>query len=403
MLWKIALRNIFRQRRRTLLTILTMLGGFVLASISIGVSEGSYNEIIDRFTRSRLGHVQIVREGFRDDRSIYENISAWEELVKKLESRPDVAHAVPHIYGGGLATVHESATPVTVTAIDPAREEQAFSLSRRITKGAMISAEGAEVLVGKELAAILEARVGDTLYLFSQTARGRTAEDIFIIRGLVKESTAEMGRMSLYMPIQTAQEYYELSDRVHEIALVSPQKGASRQLAKDVAAAINADTLAVEPWQVFQKSFYTAMQADKQGAWVSLAVILVIVAFGILNTVLMAVLERQREYGLMKAIGTTPGQIFLLIILEMGILSLISISVGIPLALGGNWYLAEKGISMGQSFTYGGMEFSHIYGEINCISFVIPAVVVVTATLFVSIFPAIKAAKTDPAVTMRTE
>ncbi|MFQ6037270.1 MAG: ABC transporter permease, partial [Candidatus Aminicenantales bacterium] len=159
--------------------------------------------------------------------------------------------------------------------------------------------------------------------------------------------------------------------------------------------------LSVEPWQVFAKSFYEAMKADKAGNYVMLVIIVFIVGVGVLNTVLMSVLERQREYGVMKAVGTKPGQIVKLVLLEVAVLALICIIIGAGFGLGANALLSTYGIRIGEGFTYGGMKFDVMKAEINLRSFVIPAVTVFACAVAVSFIPALRAARTEPARTMR--
>jgi len=121
----------------------------------------------------------------------------------------------------------------------------------------------------------------------------------------------------------------------------------------------------------------------------------------VLNTVLMSVLERQREYGVMKAIGTKPKQIIKLVVIEVTILAIICIILGSGLGYGANTFLSKHGIKFGEGITYGGMKFETMKAEINLRSFLIPAVTVILCAALVSLLPAIKAARTEPAKTMR--
>jgi putative ABC transport system permease protein len=135
--------------------------------------------------------------------------------------------------------------------------------------------------------------------------------------------------------------------------------------------------------------------------WISLFVIILIVAVGVLNTVLMSVLERTREYGVLKALGSRPAQVFQLVMFEVAIMAAGSIVIGTCLSLLGNYLLSIYGISMPQALTYGGIEFKTMYAEINMRSLVIPGVTVLVAALLVAMFPALRAAHTDPARSMR--
>ncbi|MFW6160141.1 MAG: ABC transporter permease, partial [Acidobacteriota bacterium] len=161
------------------------------------------------------------------------------------------------------------------------------------------------------------------------------------------------------------------------------------------------NNLSVASWKEFAKDFYQAMKADLQGMWIMLFVIILIVAVGVLNTVLMTVLERTREYGVLKALGTKPKQIFLQVILEINIIALASIIIGAGLSLIINHILSIHGINLPYSFTYGGMEFKTMYSEISARSLYIPALTVALAASVVSLFPALRAARIAPGRAMR--
>jgi ABC-type lipoprotein release transport system permease subunit len=164
---------------------------------------------------------------------------------------------------------------------------------------------------------------------------------------------------------------------------------------------VNDPSVAVEPWQEFADQFYKAMQADRKGMWITLFIIILIVAVGVLNTVLMTVLERTREYGVLRAIGVRPFQVTRLVLYEVALMAILSVVVGSALSLAANYYLSVHGFSLPEPIMYGGVEFSRMYSEINLRSFTIPAVTVMLSAILVGIFPAIRAARTEPAKAMR--
>jgi ABC-type antimicrobial peptide transport system permease subunit len=144
------------------------------------------------------------------------------------------------------------------------------------------------------------------------------------------------------------------------------------------------------------------MKADQDGMWIMLAIIMFIVAIGVLNTVLMSVLERRREYGLMKAIGTQPAQIVKLVLAELSIIAIGGVIVGTGLSIFLNWLLSIYGITLPVSMSYGGEDFTHMYSEVNARSVYLPAITVFLSAVLVGIAPAVKAARTEPAKAMRT-
>lgn len=413
---KIAFRNIFRQKRRSILTALSMFGGFVLAAFFIGFSEGTYNGIIDTFTRNQMGHIQVHQRDYLDRPSLYKTIDNLPEIESILGQVDKVDSWAPRIYSAGLASVSEKSAGVRIIGIDPEKEDRTTKFHEKIKDGTMFSnASANEVIIGKGLAKLLKGGVGDDVVVVTQAADGSIANDRYKIVGIVDTGDEIGDRASFYLPLAAAQDLLVLAGRVHEIAVTVKSLHdvdfVDKTLVKKLTALntssgsnpkANGDVpLAVEPWQVFARSFYIAMKADKEGMWIMLLIIVLVVAVGVLNTVLMAVLERRREYGVLKAVGTKPGQIVKMVLLEVNILAVICIVFGVAVGLFLNYFFSVHGISMPEPMTYGGMKFEHMFTEINAMSFYIPAVTVLLSATLVSLFPALKAAHTDPARSMR--
>ncbi|MBN2345154.1 MAG: ABC transporter permease [Candidatus Aminicenantes bacterium] len=403
LLLKIAFRNIFRQKRRTVLTGLSMFGGFVMAAVFIGWADGSYNHIIDDFTRHNFGHIQIHEKDYLDRPSLYKTIDDYPRIRSRLEGIGEIDSFAPRVYSAGLASVGEKSAGVRIIGIDPARERSTTAFQKKVAQGEFFPAAPAHrALLGKDLAGMLHAKVGDDIVVVSQGADGSIANDQYPILGLVDSGDPLSDRTSLYLHVRDAQELLVLGGRIHEIAVnighlkkVGPTAGVIRR-------EIGHPGLAVDPWQVFARGFYLAMKADMEGMWISLVIIVLIVAIGVLNTVLMSVLERTREYGVLKAVGTKPGQIVQLILTEVNIMAFFSVLLGFGVALALNSILASHGIRLGVEFSYGGMTFDTFKSEINARSFIIPAVTIFVSASLVGLIPALKAARTDAARAMRT-
>lgn len=397
-----AFRNTFRQKRRTLFTGLSIVGGFALAVIFIGWADGSYNNIIDQFTRTRLGHIQIHEKSYLDRPSLYKTFDDVSKIGAILDRTKGVESWAPRVYSAGLAAVGDKSVGVQIIGIDPQREARTTRFDRKIVEGrAFQSSQAREAVLGRGLAEILNARLGDKIVLLSQGADGSIAEDQYILVGLASTGDGLTDRTAYYLPLVTAQEYLVLGEKVHEIAAVVSRLSRVQAISHTLSLNIQDSTLSVAPWQVFAKSFYDAMKADKAGMWVMLLVIVIIVAVGVLNTVLMSVLERRREYGLLKALGTKPRRIVRLVLLEVIILSALSMVIGSGLGLGANAILSRYGIKFSSGLTYGGMVFDTMKSEINLRSFTIPALTVIVSAVLVSLIPALKASRTEPARTMR--
>ena len=399
---KIAFRNALRQRRRTILTALTMFGGFVLASISIGWGEGTYTYVINMFTRNRLGHIQIHREGYLDKPSLYKTIDDYHRIGKKIQNLEGVEAWAPRLFSSGLVSVEDKSAAVQVIGIDPALEQETTRFNKKIIEGKPFSPDSSsEAILGKGLAEVLHAQPADEAVIVSQAADGSIANDLYRIIGILESGDEVSDRMAFYLPLGEAQRLFALGERIHEIAIVVRGLDRVEALTQRISQELNASHLTVDPWQEFAKSFYQAMQADLQGMWIMLFVITLIVAVGVLNTVLMSVLERTREYGVLRALGTKPRQIFWQVLAEVNIIAVASIVVGAGLSILINYLLSIHGVSMPGSFTYGGIEFNKFYSQVSDRSLFIPALTVLLAASVISVFPALRAARIEPAKAMR--
>ncbi|UCE67254.1 MAG: ABC transporter permease [Candidatus Zixiibacteriota bacterium] len=399
---KIAFRNIFRQKRRTLLTALTMFGGFTLAAISIGWSEGTYSYTIDMFTRNQMGHIQIHGKGYLDKPTLYNTIYNYRQIGENISHLENLEAWCPRLYSSGLASVSEKSAGVRIIGIDPVLENSATRFEKKIIEGKTFSNKTShEVILGSGLMEILEAGIGDSVVVVSQAADGSIANDIYEITGIVESGDDFSDRSSFYLHIANAQELFVLDQRVHEIAIIAEELRDVEGLVRSIRSEIGSPDVSIQPWKEFAKQFYVAMQADKQGGWIMIFIIILIVAVGVLNTVLMTVLERIREYGVLRALGTRPAQIFRMILIETNFIAAGSILVGLIASTIINYLLSINGISIGESITYGGVQFTKMYSEVNAMSLYVPAITVVITTSLVSIFPAIKAARTSPSKAMR--
>lgn len=402
LMFKIAFRNIFRQKRRTILTALSMFGGFFLAAFFIGFSDGSYGDIINMFTKNEMGHIQIHEKTYLNTPSIYKTINDYGSIERILKNTKGIQNYSPRVYSSGIVSVGEKSTGAKIIGIEAEKENLNTNFYKKIKEGKKFSPQlSNEVMVGKGLQKILKAKPGEDLVIVTQGADGSIANDKYKIVGIIDSGNEISDRISLYMPIGKAQELLTLGNKIHEVVITVNSLKKVLPVAEKLKSDLSATDLSVEPWQIFAKSFYNAMKADQQGMWIMLLIIVLVVAVGVLNTVLMSVLERRKEYGVLKAVGTNPMEIIKLILYEVNILAVICIILGSVLALAVNYWLSNHGIKLPQAFSYGGMKFEVMRTEINLRSFIIPAVTVLISATFVSIFPAIKAAKTDPARAMR--
>ena len=399
---KIAFRNIFRHKRRSILTGIMMAGGCFLFSVFIGLADGTYGNIIDMFTRDYTGHIQIHKSGYLNKPSLYNVIHDPESLGQRIQGMRDVESWAPRIRMPALAFAGIKTMGIEVIGIDPLRESKTTRLKVKVNKGRFISDKAMnEIIISGSLAKILKVGVDGEVALISQGADGSIANDLFTVVGITDSDSQGYGSMRCFMHIETAQIFLALEGRAHEIAIVLTEHTRSRQVAGSIKEGLSDPSLDVSPWEVIEGQFYKAMQADLEGNWISIIILTIIIAMGVFNTVLMVVLERTREFGVLRAVGTRTLAVFQLIVLETAFLAVISIIIGATAGILANYLLATYGIDYPTPIEYGGVMFKEITAKVTFRSVVMPSAIVFFTAILVSVLPAIRAARIVPVKALR--
>jgi ABC-type lipoprotein release transport system permease subunit len=297
-----------------------------------------------------------------------------------------------------------------VTGIDPILEEAATGFSSQIVEGEMLAPSAADssysavgrMIVGRQLAIVLEASVGDSLVLLSQAADGGSADRKYVISGIHSTGNADQDRSSCYITLSDAQLLFALEGRAHEIAVMTDDLGMVDGLTGEISALLSERDLDVDSWKTFAREFYNGMKADETQLRITIFIIVLVAAMGVLNTILMMVLERRREFGVMKALGTRPGFIVRMIVLEANIMGVLSVLAGAVISTAVLLYLSHHGLVMDPPIDYGGTVFREMIATINPACYYVPALCVLLTASTVSIPPALKAAHTRAAKTLRT-
>lgn len=381
-----------------MLTGLSMTGGYMLFAFSFSLLEGSYGNLIDIFTLDSTGHIQIHKDNYLDRPKIYKTLRERDALESALAARQDVASYTPRVYSPALAYAGDKTSPAEVIGVDPAMEPTVSRLLEKVTEGDYFQqhpdAEGYfQTMVGKGLAINLGLEIGDELVLISQGADGSIANDIYLVSAIIGSRTS-FDRMAVYLPLVAAQQFLSLGSDVHEYALLVNNKREN----EDIAASLQAELpdVTVSPWQVVEATFYRTMQSDKQGNHVMMVLIIFIVFVGVLNTVLMSVLERTREFGVLRAIGCRPARLIVLIVLETLMLASVSIALGLVLVTPVIIWFTEVGMLIPEPIEMSGMVFQHMKGEFSLRVFLIPMGFILGTALLIAIPPGLRAARILP-------
>lgn len=359
-LLKIAWRNVFRNKRRTLLTILTISLGCVGLILIGGYFENIIVGFREQFIHSQTGHLQINAQGYfekgNSDTFKY-TLQNLDRLKNKVESNPHVLFTIPRIKFGGLVNNNNSNVSVMVVGTDPGGEKKLGSLqvdnakypSINIAEGSDLDSEDPHgVILGKGLAKSLNLKVGDTFSFITTQSNGALEGDELKVRGIFETIVKDYDDRIMKMDLKTAQKLLQMPNQAHSLVVALNQTERTDEVMSNLSASLQDPSSKYEliPWYE-QATFYT--QSKKMLDKIFSSVLLIICAifiFSIANSLNMAVFERIREFGTMLAIGNSRATVFSVIFYEAIFLGILGAIFGISLGVGIAKIVSAIGIEM---------------------------------------------------------
>jgi len=399
MVLKIAFRNVFRHKRRTLLTALTMFGGFTLCSFSVAWMDGTYNNVIDMFTRNRLGHIQIHHIEYRDRPSLYRNIAHYDAVGRVLDDTEGVAAWAPRVYAAGLASVGTRTAGVQIIGIQPDLESRASEFDSKLDRGEfLVDGDLDLVVIGQGIARKLELGLGDKLVLMAQAAETSEIQSrLMRVKGVLRTGQEDFDQILVLAALETCQEFLHLQDRVHQVAVILGDFEQSRRLATAGREALS--DVEVLSWQEALPELQDFIVVDDGGNYVFHLFLFLLIGFMVLNTLLMSVLERRREFSLLDALGLSPGRRFMMVLLEAFFVALLASIAGFTLGYAGHYYLAVEGLPLDalvdmEDATIAGVVFDPVMYSYLTLERIFQSIgVVFLLTMALAVLPAFRAAR----------
>jgi len=335
---RLAWRNVWRNPRRTGLTVAATVFAVVPVVFFVAMAAGLHEKMIEDSVRVSSGHVQISGRGYFEKQTLEQFMRFDEELVRRLDAMPEVVGYAPRVVAFGLLSEESATRGVAILGVDPERESSVSSLSARVQSGRFVGGGGRrEMVLGARLAEILSAEIGDELLLYSVAYSLETAYELFRVVGIMRLPDANLDRSLAVVSVADAQEFYVYGDRVTEVAILARDADAVPALRARLAESLREGGVEVRSWKQTMPELDQLIFLDDAGMYMMLVILVVVVAFGILNTILMAVLERKREFGVVLALGLRPRAVFRIVYLESlmlaGVGLVLGLVIGIPLVL----------------------------------------------------------------------
>ena len=402
---RLAWRNLWRQPRRTWLTAGAMVFSNVLLVFLISLQFGTYEMMIENTLKAFTGHLQVQAPGYKDEQKMRQSIPAVASLATDLRGSLDTGAVAARGFAFALASSADRSYGIQVVGVEPEFEPRVSSLPGLIDDGRYLDeGDAAEIVIGKVLADNLRIGVGDELTLIGSGLDGSFAAGIVNVVGIFDSGTADIDRGFAETPLVYFQDTFSMGDHGHSVVINAPglpQVG--DYTTRTVSLLPKEATLVVHDWNALVPGLRQAIEADLASAWFMYLVLIVLVAFSVLNTQLMSVLERTKEFGIVMSLGLTPGRLGRLVMLETALMGGLGLAIGAGLGALLVVWLSHQG------FSYPGLEEmasrfnlpDRMYPQASIPAILLGPTIVFIATLLAALYPALRLNWLNPVQAMR--
>jgi len=416
---RIALRNLRRQLRRSSLTASAMVLGIGFLMFIRALEGGAHLMYVETATRMGTGHIAMEHPDYMGSQDLMDRIAATDlqtalEAVEGATRPAELLAVFPQVNVGGLAQSASSSIPVRIAGVDPALEGDVSFFADKVVEGRYLDpGDRLEAIVGVGVAERLRLELGSRLVLMAAGAGGELESQLVLVTGLFRTGVPEVDRGVVQLPISTAREWLELGDDATSMSVILTSDNRTGQIATAIRERLGeggagSDRIAVRPWWEAMPDLYAGLRADAVQTYVMLVILLGIVALAVVNSILMAVLNRTREFGVMRALGLSRLSVGAMVMVEGVILTLASGLAGMLLGLLISLGLFRDGVDI--SWLFGGdLAFAGaivdpvISPAVLTVDVVAILSIVMAIGILATLYPAWHATRIEPAEAMKTD
>ena len=334
LLFTLAWRNLWRNRKRSLITISSVLFAVLLAILFDSMERGSYERMIDTMVKYSTGYIQIQDVLYEEEPSIDNSLLFDDDIEKLLEKHSErIDYYVPRLQNFALAATDNLTRGALVTGISPEHELKLNNLRDDLVAGDFLSETDDDIVLSKGLAEILRLQVGDTLVLLGQGFQGSTASGKYRVKGIVDLKVPELNNNSIYMSLPAAQWFYMADDRLSSLIIMPVKARYTQQLANELNADLDSEWYKVLTWEELLRDLLALMKFDMAGSMVMMMILYIVITFGLFGTILTMMIERQREFAMLISLGMKRTRLAAVCFLESIFISLSGILAGIIIAI----------------------------------------------------------------------
>lgn len=400
---KLAWRNIWRNRRRSAIIIAAIAVGLAGVIVYEAFMVGMAVQMVENIVGTSLGDLQIHRRGFQGSKALELAIDD-PKLLKVVRETEHVAAAAPRVRAQGLISSARAAARVEILGIDPAAEPAVSTVARSLVRGRFLAAgDDHAIYLGEALAKKLKIDLGRKVVLLAQGLAPEMGSDAFRLVGTFKTASPDFDKVTVYIPLAAAQGLLSLDGKISEIVVRVDRQKNLEQVDTALGAKLDPTIYEVLTWKELAPDLVQMKQFWQGMLYLFAVVIYIAMVFGVTNTMLMAVAERTRELGVMLALGTRPGRVFRLILLESTLMGLVGLALGGAASLGLTWWLALRGLDLG--WFVQGLEFMGlsriIYPVLTPSVLLISGLSALLAAVLAALWPAWRAVRLEPVEAIR--
>ena len=395
--FKLAFRNLFRNTRRTILTSLLISSSLIVLILVDGLMLGMTNVMVGGITHTLEGEAQVVRKGFRNNFEVEYTIDDPTSVISQIEENEAVEGFGPRVIIGGMIASSYNTTGSLVYGVDAKQELKVSRISDAVVEGQYLSGESREILMGKPMAELLEVELGDRLVVTAATVdTNEITQELFRLSGIFEFGPEEMDKNLVFINLDQAQSVLGMEGNLHQIALrfIDPEDANKADL--QLFNQLNDEENEALGWLDLQPSIGSFLEMSSYATAITGTILFVLTSLGVINSMFMSIYERIYEFGVAKAIGTTPWQIIQLVLFEALLLALISCAVGLTIGYFLGDYFSTNGLPIGKMEVSGVLLDGNLYTRLALYQFVNFPVYVTLLTLAAAIYPATFASRIVP-------
>lgn len=388
MAWK----NLWRNKRRTLITVASIFFGVLISTIMSSLQDGTYGNMIDMSVKLSSGYLQIQHPEYQDNKSINNIFEPTDEFISEISGIKEITTVAKRLESFALLSSGPNTRGGAVIGFEPDKDNKTSNLKNWISEGDFLNSGDKGVLLTENIAKHLKLNVNDTIILISQGYHGVTAAGKYPVKGILKFSTPQMNSLGIFMDINLAQEFYSAGGMITSLMIMvddyTDVAPTARKLKNLVAYKYN-----VLSWQEVNPAIVQFIDSDKAGGIVMKAILYIVIGFGIFGTIIMMVAERKRELGVMIAVGMQKFKLAVILFYETILIGIVGVIAGfiasIPIIL----FLVDNPVELPEELAEAYLQFGFepymFFGTAPNV-FINQALAIFIITLIISLYPVFK-------------